>query len=40
MNHCKICKSIKIKLKFVYKSKPEGETDFGIKKKDESFKVF
>ena len=33
MNLCKICHSVKTKLKFVYKSKPKGETDFNIEKK-------
>ncbi len=33
MNICKICHSVKTKLKFVYKSKPKGETDFNIDKK-------
>ena len=33
MNLCKICNSVKTKLKFVYKSKPKGETEFNIDKK-------
>lgn len=33
MNLCRICNSTKTKLKFVYKSKPKGETDFNIDKK-------